>query len=305
MNEGDRLFAAKDYAGALKAYGGAHDIMGVPTTGIELAKAQEQLGQLVEARDTLLQVTRYPKRSDEPKVFTRARDDAALRAVTLAARIPSIVVTVSGPPQGAAVSVTIDGVAIPPAAVSLPRKVNPGRHAILASSPGFVEARQVLMVAERETGQANLTLQAGSAAVPAGPATPVPAAPIVAVRAEQPPPAATQSSSSSSTLMIFGFGLGAAGVIAGSITGLLAMSKKTDAEKLCTNNLCPESSRSDIDGSKTMGNISTISFAVGAIGAGLGVYTLLAPSKPKESAQAHTRFEPVVGLGSLGVRGEF
>src|SRR5436190_23509399 len=41
MDEGDRKFAAKDYKGALDAYQGAHAIMGVPTTGLEVAKAQE------------------------------------------------------------------------------------------------------------------------------------------------------------------------------------------------------------------------------------------------------------------------
>ena len=56
MDEGDRKFAAKDFKGALDAYQGAHAIMGVPTTGIEVAKAQEALGLLVEARDTLLAV---------------------------------------------------------------------------------------------------------------------------------------------------------------------------------------------------------------------------------------------------------
>lgn len=305
MNEGDRLFAAKDYQGALKAYGGAHEIMGVPTTGIELAKVQEQLGLLVEARDTLLQVTRYPKRPDEPKVFTRARDDAAQRAGQLATRIPSIVVTISGPAPGAAVSVAIDGVAIAPAAVSLPRKVNPGKHVIVVSSAGFDDAREELTVAAGETGQARVVLRPGRAAAPVAQPAPASSSPVAPVRPAEAPDRSPPASSGSSTLMLFGFGLGAAGVIAGSVTGLLALSKKSDAEKYCDGNRCREEARSDIDGSKTMGNISTISFAVGAIGAGLGVYTLLAPSKPDERMQAGRRFEPIVGLGSLGVRGEF
>jgi hypothetical protein len=60
MKEGDGKFAAKDYAGALKAYEAAHAIMQVPSTGLPLAKAQLERGLLVEARDTLLQITRHP-----------------------------------------------------------------------------------------------------------------------------------------------------------------------------------------------------------------------------------------------------
>src|SRR5262249_44553309 len=40
LDDGDAAFEKKDYDGALKAYAAAHAIMHVPTTGIEVAKAQ-------------------------------------------------------------------------------------------------------------------------------------------------------------------------------------------------------------------------------------------------------------------------
>src|SRR5262249_1001249 len=49
MNEGDAKFDAKNYAQALKAYQGAHAIMGLPSTGYAVARTQAALGQLVEA----------------------------------------------------------------------------------------------------------------------------------------------------------------------------------------------------------------------------------------------------------------
>ena len=60
MDQADAQFEAKSYAEALKLYQAAHDLMGVPTTGLEVAKARAALGQLVEARDMALSVTRIP-----------------------------------------------------------------------------------------------------------------------------------------------------------------------------------------------------------------------------------------------------
>src|SRR4051794_38028802 len=61
LDEGDREVEKKHYEAALKAFLAADAIMNVPTTGIELAKTQVLLGQLVEARDSALRVTRLPK----------------------------------------------------------------------------------------------------------------------------------------------------------------------------------------------------------------------------------------------------
>ena len=67
-----------DLAGALKAFTGADAIMHVPTTGLEVAKAQIDLGLLVEARDTALRVadaacgTRARALQDGPRFGRRA-----------------------------------------------------------------------------------------------------------------------------------------------------------------------------------------------------------------------------------------
>ena len=45
VGEGDRLFAAKDYANALARYSSAYRLVRAPTVGIEVAKAQAALGR--------------------------------------------------------------------------------------------------------------------------------------------------------------------------------------------------------------------------------------------------------------------
>lgn len=175
MKHGDEKFAVRDFAGALKAYQSAHAIMQVPTTALAVAKARKELGQLIEARDTLVQIAPLPRDASETPALARAREEAAALAQVLAERIPSVVVTIDGPSDG--VEVRVDSEVLPPAMLGAPRKLNPGSHVITASSGGRVIAsstlsskegasdRVVLKLTPRETrgGGAPPEAQGGSA----------------------------------------------------------------------------------------------------------------------------------------------
>jgi hypothetical protein len=135
--------------------------MDVPTTGLDLAKAEEALGHLVEARVTALDVTRLPVRANEPEAFTNARVEAAAFAERLAQRIPALLITVTLCPAAAAdaaVTVTVDGERIPPASLSLPRKSNPGTREIKASAPGCAPDARKVELPERATLPVEITL---------------------------------------------------------------------------------------------------------------------------------------------------
>ena len=122
MKQGDAAFEAADFRAALKAFETAHGIMQVPSTGIALARAQEKLGLLLEARNTALAVSRIAARPAEPGVFTEARDAARELAATLEARIPSLTIAVEGPEQ---TRVTIDGSELLRSQYRVARKLNP------------------------------------------------------------------------------------------------------------------------------------------------------------------------------------
>ncbi|MBI4701614.1 MAG: hypothetical protein HY744_10735 [Deltaproteobacteria bacterium] len=151
---GNQKIALKDYEGALKDYAGADAIMGVPTTGMKVVDALVALARLVEAHEVLLRVARHPKTPEEPAPFTAARDRAAQLVAELEERIPTVslaFVTAAGPlPPDTALAVEIDGQPVPRAALALSRKVNPGKHAIAASAPGYRPAMQSFEVAERD-----------------------------------------------------------------------------------------------------------------------------------------------------------
>src|SRR5262245_55861753 len=86
-----------DLHGALKDFTAARAIMPVTTTGLEMGKTQLELGLLVEARDTLLEVARSPEERGEPKPITEARTAASELAKEILPRIPSARIELHGP----------------------------------------------------------------------------------------------------------------------------------------------------------------------------------------------------------------
>jgi hypothetical protein len=168
LADGRARFAAKDYTGAVKSFRAAHAIMGVPTTGLDLARGQAAIGLLLDARTTALEVTRMPARPGESPIFTAAREQAAALAAALEGRIPSLVITVKGA-EGAAVTVTVDGAPLSAELLGLPRKVDPGQHVITASAPGRTSDPQRVEVREGVTMTTEIALRAVPVVVVAAP----------------------------------------------------------------------------------------------------------------------------------------
>jgi hypothetical protein len=110
--------------------------------------------------------------------------------------------------------------------------------------------------------------------------------------------------------MWIGFGAGAVGIAAGSVTGLMSLSSAASAKERCDGNRCPPAAQDDIDASKSMATISNIAFAVGAVGVGVGVWQLLTVKDPPDqqkvaSPRLDLHAEPVIGLGHVGIAGTF
>ena len=162
LDEGDRSVARRDFAGALRAYQGADAIMHVPTTAIEVARTEAELGQLIEARETALAILRMPQQPSEPAAFVHARETAMALTAALATRIPSVVVAVSGLPATATRHVSVDGEPVPAEAATLPRKVNPGKHTVVVSAPGYLTVTREVTVAERARAAVEVPLEPGT-----------------------------------------------------------------------------------------------------------------------------------------------
>jgi len=318
MTEGRADRDKGDLKGALKAFAAADSIMHVPTTGLEVAKTQAAMGQLVEARDTALRIMRAPEGASEPGPFKAAREGAASLTQELEARIPSIVVTVKNVPDGATATVTIDDAPIPSAALGEARKLNPGHHVVVAKA-GSVDGRQEVDLVEKDKKEVAIELPAAAGAAAAGGQGAGDAA-----ATDQAADTGTGKSGFSKALMIGGFSLAGVGLVAGTITGVLSMSKTNSIKSSpgCAGSVCGPAEYDDISSARSMATISTVSFVVAGVGAVAGVVGLLtgngtaapsaepapaapdkAPEDTKESRRV--RVQPWIGLGAAGFSGSF
>jgi hypothetical protein len=297
MDLGDDKAATGDFDGALKAYQAADGIMGVPTTGLEVGRALEKLGRLIEARDAFVKVARFPREAGESSVFTTARDKAAELANALDTRIPRLSFKITGVPSGTPVQVNLDGNPLGPELLGLPVKVNPGKVTLRATAPGFLPVESEVTLGEREAKEVPLAFQPdpNAAAKPARTDAPV-------------SKASTAQGGRSRTLMWTAFGVGVAGIATGTVTGSLSLSKTKTAQGSCDGNQCPKAVEKDLDAAKTLANVANVGFAVGVVGAGVGIWQLLSTSgdaPKKAAAPPGLRAEAHVGIGSITVAGTF
>jgi len=260
--EGKELRQKGDVRAALERFKAAHGYGQTPVTGIELGKTHLQLGELVEAREVFLSIARLKVASDETDKSAQARIEAADLAEQLRSKIPTLVVKVTGVPPNAVPAITVDGATVPVVSQSAMRKVNPGEHAIVVKL-GTREEKRAVAVAESETKDIAIEVPAESASASA--------------TADAPGRAGLHP------VTYVGFGVAAAGIAVGTVTGILALGKASDVEDVCQGLACPPSARSDVDDGRTFATISTIGFVASAAGlalAAIGLFVL----KPKSSA---------------------
>ncbi|HVH42015.1 MAG TPA: hypothetical protein VM925_06715 [Labilithrix sp.] len=298
MDDGDKKREAGDLKGALESYRQADVLMSVPTTGIEVARTQVSLHQFLQARETLGRVIRLPVKPNEPAPFTAARRAAETLNAELAPRIPAVQVVITNLDPGVTPQVLVDDEQIPPAAVSAPRKVNPGPHVITVKA-GTAELKQDVEVAERDNKTVTFDFKD---------------------QIPPPPPPQGGRSTSSKVLLFGGFGVALVGIGVGTVTGLMSLAKVSDLKPQCKNDICPSKLQGERDSAETLGNVSTIAFVAGGVGLAAGVVGLFAsgssPKKdPPSSSEAKVRrpasvFAPehvraVLGPSYVGVTGAF
>jgi hypothetical protein len=268
LDEGDKLAATKDMEGALARYKRAHELMNVPSTGVEVVKALTALRRLVEARDVALSVGRMPVGPAESQAFKNARAEAAVLAEALREQIPTLVIEPDEPKTG--MTVTIDGVVVPPAALGSPRAMDPGTHELVATASGHDAWKTIVDLKDRERKTLSVKLVKLAGAEPSG-ATPAKAPPVEPAVARR----------GSKTPAYIAFGVGGAGLALGTVTGLMSLSKVASVKTNCVSDVCPSSTRSDRDSASTMAWVSNISFGVGLVAAGVGTYLYLRTDEPQ------------------------
>ncbi len=241
-------------------------------TQFNLADCYEHVGRTATAHALFGEVARIARAAGKFEREKSARE----RAAALEPKLARVRIVPASPAPGQ--ETRIDGEAVKAAAD--PLAVDPGDHELTASAPG----RNAWSTRFRVEPAATATVQ-------------------IPVLVDPNPRRATdEPKSGQRTLAAIVGGVGVAGVAVGAVSGVMAMSTRSDADRLCPKDVtplrCPTQEGADRwNEAKTFGDVSTVAFVVGGVAlAGAAVLWLTAP-------KARTRAG--VGLGGVAFEGSF
>jgi hypothetical protein len=308
--EGQTALDAKDFKTAEDRFRRAYTLYpNAPTLALGLARALAGNGRYVAAEETYNKIIREGAPPGN-QVFMKAVDDAKAEIGNVSSKVAYATLSVTGPDTS---KVTLDGQPLAWAALGGRRAVDPGEHTLKASADGYKPAETKFSAQPGKDASANLTMEkdpnAGAAPPVPGPGTTTPPPP--GTTTPPPPPGgdngiqvSTKGGSSNKTIGFIALGVGGVGLVAGAITGIIALGKHGDLKDKCTlaNNGCPPDQQDTLDSYHSMGTISTVAFIVGGVGIAAGAILILTAPK----ATQNTAFiSPYVGPGSVGATGRF
>jgi hypothetical protein len=303
--EGGDLLDAKRYADALDRLTRAEALYHAPTNMVMMGQAEEGLGHLASALAIYEKLAAEPIPGTAPRPFLDAQRTGKERLRALLARVPSLLVNVRGLAAGEQADVRIDG---KPFAVESATAVrlDPGSHTITVDATGHPHVEKSVTLPEKG---AVVEVEVPLASEHEAALPPHEEAPPAVEREALPalPPAAHHAGGSLVPAFV-AFGVGAAGLATGAVTGAISLSKVSDLHNRCPSDRCGPAEQSEIDSTKTMGWVSTIGFAVGGAGVATGAVLLLlrSPSSDQSAATGHkATVVPFVGWNSAGLAGTF
>ncbi len=232
-----------------------------------LGLAEQDAGKVIAARSRFEEALRLATESG-----LTSEIEPAKRALEQVAKVVARV-RVKLPAEAVDASLKIDGVGLVLKDGTV--DVDPGSHTLTAEGPGLRPFAQTVVVAAGRTEEVDVKL------VPDG-----------------------TRGSIRRPIGIVVTGVGAAGLVAGAVTGILAIGAHDDLSKTCAAGLCPDGDAAKIDAYHTLGTVSTVSLVAGGVLAATGaVLWITAPRAGGPSAAR--RITPLVGAGTAGVRGTF
>jgi hypothetical protein len=245
--EGLRLAQAGNCAEAIEKLARAEKLHHAPTTLEGLGACKVALGKIVDGTEDLRRVTLEHLPGNAPAAFKAAQAKARTALEQALPKIATVRIDVVG---GADAQVTVDGIAVPAAAIGVERPFDPGAHTIEATASGFKPAKTQVQIAEGGKQTVTLTLERD-------------ATPIVhekhAVTTRSYVPAA------------IAFALAGGSAIAGGIFGAVALVKKNDLVSVCGGTACGPGQKSAFDEVSTLAAISTVTFIVAGVAAAVGI----------------------------------
>ncbi len=229
------------------------------------------------------------------------REDCARLVDELDKAMPTIVFEVkdSAGNDVSPVRVTMDGQPLTDQLGGTPMPVDPGGHRFVFEADFLPSTEKTMVLREGEKNRHEQIVLGGVAVASAS------------SQEASPTKAASTDGSSQRTIGLVLGGAGVAGVVVGSIFGLVASSAWSSSQSECASPTnCPSHAKAvtDHDSATSAGTISTIGFLAGGALLGTGaVLFFTAPSKHESSSAAHLEIAPRIGSesGGLMLRGRF
>ncbi len=264
-------------------------------TKYQLAQCYEKIGRLVSAWASYIEVADAAQAANmqDREAWARERAEALKpRLSTLTITVPEQVATLPG------FEVTRNGAPVGRGLWGLPLPVDGGSQRVSATATGKSPWSVELDVPP----------EGGKLTVEIPPLVEVSVAPPIAARYE---PRAAAEPTGPSPLVYVGFGVAGAGLVLGTVTGIVSLSRTSSLQDECPNDLCRPEKQDDIDAARRIGHVSTASFVVAGLGAAVGLLAWLddddeaaAPSATEPAASALS-VQPVLGVGLAGLKGTF
>jgi len=270
---GSEYFDDGEWERAREHFHRAYRIVRAPTLALMEARSLAHLGRLLEAIDVYTRAAEVPF-DDGNEIYRRAVAHAREELAALRERVPSIRVMI--PAEGPEPEVRIDGSLVSSAS---PTVVDPGTHVVAISRRGLPVKWDSVTVREGEERIVRLD-------------------PLPPAAHESPAVARSGPSSALQPVMWTAFGVGGVGVVVGIVSGALALERKSDLDRVCSDDACPPGAQSDLRAYRNLRTASTVGYVVGV--AGLGTGAVMLATMPRES-KTSTRVGGFVSPSYSGV----
>jgi len=257
FRQGREAADAGDYATACEKFKESNRLDPAVGTVFNIADCEERLGRLATAWQLFQEVAQRLPAGDDRQAIARGRSK------TLEPRLPKLAVRLSETaPAGTLVQ--RDGVELGAASLETALPVDPGPHQVSAGAPGH--QTRVFDVVLREGESKSLDVEPGPR---------VNGAPVTNVTAD------TAPSSSQRTMGYVLGGVGVAGLVVGTVAGVMVLDRKSTVDDNCNaSKVCNQEGLDAAESGRTLGVVTTTGLVVGALGIGIGAYLIL--SSPKE-----------------------
>lgn len=289
FRRGREALKQHDYATALKLFRQSQELLPTPGTLLNLANCEKELGLLVSARQHFQQALAQLPENDVGRTGFVKQSLAAIEP-----RVPRLQIKLSSAGVAGA-RVMLDDAVVATASLGTEIMVDPGKHVIVVSASNLPDRRYETTLQEGKSASITVEPGARESAPP----------PVVLAKPPPPPPPPPPSTSGQRIAGFVVGGIGIAGLGVGAVTGVLALSKKSELEKECPNAAaCSAQGVAKASEGKRLSLVSTASLIAGGVGFGVG-FILVLTGGSGQTPPTTIGLSPVPGGATIGLGGSF